>query len=172
LVTSAGSVDWLCLPRFDHPPVFARLLDDDAGYFSIRPSDPAARSTWTYRPASLVLDTAWTTESGTLVVTDALALGKDERGHELGRWSPGVLLRQVRCTEGSVSVDVEFSPRPEFGLIHPRLTQRSGAGAAGPVRVGNGACRQHQLGVYGAVLDTAYTLRRQFGSLDEATKGS
>jgi len=126
LVTSAGSVDWLCLRRFDHPPVFSRLLDDDAGHFSIRPSDQSARSTWRYRPSSLVLDTAWTTGTGTVVVTDALALGKDERGHELGRWSPGVLLRRVRCTEGSVSVDVEFSPRPEFGLIRPRLTQRSG----------------------------------------------
>jgi len=108
-------------------PVFSRILDDDAGHFSIRPSDSAARSTWTYRPASLVLDTVWTTESGTLVVTDALALGKHERGHEFGRWSPACLLRQLRCTGGSVSVDVEFSPRPEFGLIHPRLTPRLGA---------------------------------------------
>ncbi|CAN5642772.1 glycoside hydrolase family 15 protein [soil metagenome] len=127
LVTSTGSVDWLCMPRFDQPPIFARLLDDDAGHFSIRPSDPSAASTWSYRPNSLVLETAWTTESGTLLVNDALALGKNERGHDLGRWSPGVLLRRVRCTSGSVSVDVEFAPRPEFGLIHPRLTQRSGA---------------------------------------------
>ncbi len=123
LVTSAGSVDWLCLPRFDHPPVLARLLDDEAGHFSICPSESSAASTWGYRPAGLVLDTTWTSPSGSLVVTDALALGKRERGHDLGRWSPGVLLRRVRCLEGEMSIDVEFVPRPEFGLIHPRLTE-------------------------------------------------
>jgi GH15 family glucan-1,4-alpha-glucosidase len=38
LVTSAGSVDWLCLPRFDSAAVFARLLDDDAGHFLVAPT--------------------------------------------------------------------------------------------------------------------------------------
>lgn len=37
LVTSAGSVDWLCLPRFDSPPLLGRLLDDAAGHFRIAP---------------------------------------------------------------------------------------------------------------------------------------
>jgi len=127
LVTSAGSVDWLCLPRFDSPPVLARLLDDDAGHFLVAPAAHDCRSSWRYRPSSLVLDTTWSCPDGDLVVTDAMALGARERGHDLGRTAPGVLLRHVRCTRGSVTVTVEFAPRPEFGLVHPRLTSSRGA---------------------------------------------
>jgi len=128
LVTASGSVDWLCLRRFDGAPVFARLLDPAAGHFLIAPADPAPgesgfAATWRYRPSTLVLDTTWTSPNSELVVTDALALGSRERGHELGRSAPDVLLRRVRCTRGSVSVKVEFSPRPEYGLIFPRLTR-------------------------------------------------
>lgn len=126
LVTAAGSVDWLCLPRFDSPSVLGRLLDPEAGHFLVAPTDPAATSTWRYLRSSLVLETTWTAPTGTLVVTDAMAMGKRERGHDLGRLSPGVLLRRVHCVQGEVPVQVEFAPRPEFGLIHPRLTAADG----------------------------------------------
>ena len=121
LVTRAGSVDWLCLPRFDSPPVLGRLLDAGAGHLLVRPSDPDAVAVRRYLPATLVLETTWTCADGTLQVVDALALGADERGHELGRSSPGVLLRRARCTAGAVELVVEWAPRPEFGLVHPRL---------------------------------------------------
>jgi GH15 family glucan-1,4-alpha-glucosidase len=126
LVTAAGSVDWLCLPRFDSPAVLARLLDDSAGHFSIAPANSGWAHTWRYKPAGLVLETTWSCLEGRLVVTDALALGPRERGHDLGRTSPGVLLRQVQCTSGSVAVRVEYAPRPEFGLVHPRLVATPG----------------------------------------------
>ncbi|MEP7090134.1 MAG: glycoside hydrolase family 15 protein [Nocardioidaceae bacterium] len=126
LVTSGGSVDWLCLPRFDSPSVLGRLLDDAAGHFLIAPEAPGCTSTWAYRAMSLVLDTTWSCPEGQLVVTDAMALGAREKGHELGRTAPGVLLRRVLCTRGSVPVRVEFAPRPELGLVHPRLTLTSG----------------------------------------------
>jgi GH15 family glucan-1,4-alpha-glucosidase len=121
LVTRQGSVDWLCLPRFDSPPVLGRLLDAGAGHLLVRPSDPDAVAVRRYLPATLVLETTWTCADGTLQVVDALALGADERGHELGRSSPGVLLRRARCTAGAVELVVEWAPRPEFGLVHPRL---------------------------------------------------
>ena len=122
LVTRDGSVDWLCLPRFDSPAVLARLLDDSAGHLSLRPADPDAQPRRRYRPQSLVLETSWTCSTGTLVVRDCLALGKSERGHDIGHGSPGALLRHARCDSGYVDVVVEWAPRPEFGLVHPRLT--------------------------------------------------
>ena len=121
LVTRDGSVDWLCLPRFDSPPVLGRLLDPDAGHLIIRPADGTAVADRCYLPQTLVLETMWTDRDGDLQVLDALALGEGERGHDLGSDSPGVLLRSVRCVAGSVAVRVEWAPRPEFGLIHPQL---------------------------------------------------
>jgi len=121
LVTAQGSVDWLCLPRFDSPPVLARLLDDEAGYLLLRPADPTAALQRRYLPQGLVLETTWTTGTGQVVVYDALALGPHERGHDLGLSSPGVLLRRAHCTSGTVSMRLEWAPRPEFGLIHPQL---------------------------------------------------
>ena len=127
LVTAHGSVDWLCLGRFDSAPVFARLLDVEAGHFLLAPAADGFVPSWRYRRSTLVLDTTWSNAQGELVVTDALSLGARERGHDLGRSAPGVLLRTARCTRGSVPVRVEFSPRPEFGLIVPRLTRTAGA---------------------------------------------
>ena len=126
LVTSTGSVDWLCLPRFDSPPVFARLLDDAGGHFLIAPAGGGPATSRRYLPAGLVLESVWEDAEGTLVLTEAMALGRKDRGHDLGRSSPGVLLREARCTRGAVRLRVEFAPRPEFGLVHPQLTAGRG----------------------------------------------
>ena len=127
LVTAGGSVDWLCLPRFDSPSVLGRLLDAQAGHFLLAPAAQGFVATWRYRSPGLVLETTWSGPGGELVVLDALALGEGERGHELGRSAPGVLLRLVRCTRGTVQVRVEYAPRPEYGLVHPRLARTGGA---------------------------------------------
>ncbi|MEV6981715.1 glycoside hydrolase family 15 protein [Sphaerisporangium sp. NPDC051017] len=126
LVSRDGSVDWLCVPRFDSPAIFARLLDDDAGQWAICPACPA-EVTRRYVPGTLVLETTFRTRGGTLVLTDALALGAGERGHDLGASSAGLLLRHVTCAEGSVPVEMTYTPRPEFGLVHP-LMQPVGGG--------------------------------------------
>ena len=125
LVSSVGSVDWLCLPRFDSPAVFARLLDDQAGHWSLQPSAPAC-TTRRYLPRTLVLETTFRTDTGTVVLRDALALGHRERGHRLATDSPGILLREATCSEGAVAIGVHFAPRPEFGLIHPVFSTRGG----------------------------------------------
>ncbi|MBA2507471.1 MAG: glycoside hydrolase family 15 protein, partial [Nocardioidaceae bacterium] len=92
LVSTGGSVDWLCMPRFDSPPVFARLLDAGAGHFLVAPTGTGLTASRSYRRPGLVLDTTWTGADTELVVTDALALGRRERGHQLGLDAPGVLL--------------------------------------------------------------------------------
>lgn len=64
LVTSAGSVDWLCLPRFDSAPIMARLLDNEAGHFLVAPVDGDYTVRRRYRPSSLVLETMWDAARG------------------------------------------------------------------------------------------------------------
>jgi GH15 family glucan-1,4-alpha-glucosidase len=94
LVSRGGSVDWLCFPRFDAPSVFARLLDETAGHFSIRPAGEAEASR-AYLDQTMALATTFRTATGTAVLTDALAVGRNDRGHDLGAGSPGVLLRRI-----------------------------------------------------------------------------
>src|SRR5580698_9748936 len=81
LVGRDGSIDWLCFPRFDSPSVLGRLLDDEAGYWSIR----AANTTQTsrrYLDRTMVLETTFETPNGTVAVTDTLATGAGNRGHQ------------------------------------------------------------------------------------------
>jgi GH15 family glucan-1,4-alpha-glucosidase len=128
LVSRTGSVDWLCFPRFDGPAVFARLLDDDAGHFAVRV--PGAATSRRYLDQTMALETTFRSAGGTAVLADALAVGRNDRGHELGAGSPRVLLRRVACTEGEVEVEVSYAPRPEYGLVHPLLEPVDGGIAA------------------------------------------
>ncbi|HZC25903.1 MAG TPA: glycoside hydrolase family 15 protein [Actinopolymorphaceae bacterium] len=125
LVGRDGSLDWLCFPRFDSPSIFARLLDDDAGHWFVRPS-VAYEVSRRYQDETMVLDTTFRTSGGTAVLTDALLVGPDNGGHRLGVGSPHVLVRVLRCTEGSVPVEVGYDPRPEYGLITPLLSAVDG----------------------------------------------
>ena len=123
LVSRTGSVDWLCAPRFDSPSLFGRLLDPGAGHFSLRPLDAAADVERRYVDETMVLETTWTTATGTLVVLDALATLSTGGGdpHALGANAPRTLIRALECTAGQVEVAVEFAPRPEYGLVQPLL---------------------------------------------------
>src|SRR3954463_10695809 len=87
LVSREGSIDWLCLPRFDSPAVFSRLLDPGAGHWSIRPAG-GFEAQRRYLPGTLVLETTFTTPTGTLRLTDALAFAYGQRGHALGLGAP------------------------------------------------------------------------------------
>jgi alpha,alpha-trehalase len=125
LVSRDGSVDWLCPPRFDAPSVFCRLLDPGGGSFAIRPAGEFEVSR-RYVDQTMVLETTFTTPRGTVVLTDALAAGWDERGHDLGKTSPCMLLRRLACTGGEVDIEVTYAPRPEYGLVHPILMPVAG----------------------------------------------
>ncbi|NBM14716.1 glycoside hydrolase family 15 protein [Streptomyces sp. GC420] len=120
-----GSVDWLCLPHFDSRAVLGRLLDKDAGHWSLRPSAPFTVRR-AYLADTMVLRTEFRTATGTVALTEALAAGPNERGHELGTHAPHVLLRALDCTDGRVEIEAEFAPRPEYGLIRPLLIPEDG----------------------------------------------
>jgi len=129
LVSRDGSVDWLCFPRFDSPAVFSRILDPGGGHFSIRPAGDFQASR-AYAKQTMALETTFVTAAGTAVLTDAMAVGRNERGHDLGAGSPGVLLRRLACTAGEMDIEVSYAPRPEYGLIHPILEAIPGGVAA------------------------------------------
>ena len=122
LVSRDGSIDWLCLPRFDSPSVFGRILDDAAGHWSIRPAEGTRfESNRRYLDGSMVLETTFTTEGGSAVLTDALAVGHDERGHRLGADAVSAVMRRVVGIAGSVELVLDYAPRPEYAVVTPTL---------------------------------------------------
>ncbi len=129
LVSRDGSVDWLCFPRFDSPSIFGRLLSDEAGYWSIR-AKAATDVTRRYLDRTMVLETTFRTPTGVVAITDALAVGDGNRGHELGKGAPHLLLRRATCVDGEVELSLEYDPRPEYGLVHPLFDAVDGGVAA------------------------------------------
>ena len=126
LIDHQGSVEWLAFPRFDSPSVCGRLLGPEAGHWQVAPVAPATTSR-RYVGHSLVLETTFTTDTGTLVLTDALAMGPGNEGHGLGSDVPHLLVRRLECTVGAVEVAVQYAPRPEYGLVVPLLSHVEGA---------------------------------------------
>jgi GH15 family glucan-1,4-alpha-glucosidase len=171
LVSRSGSVDWYCPPRFDSPSVFARLLDESGGHWVVRPADrfEVERA---YLEDTMVLRTEFRTEEGRIALTDALALGNGERGHEIGLRVPHVLLRRVEGIEGEVEVEVEFAPRVEYALTVPRLqATQTGVLARGgptelhllsgrPLRVGDAEATAHFTLRAGETADFALVYKR------------
>src|SRR3954468_4341605 len=101
LVDRAGSIDWLCMPRYDSPAIFARLLDPGAGHWSIRPAG-AFQADRRYLPGTLAVETTFTTDTRRVRVIDAMAAAEDQHGHDLGFDAPHELLRAVEGVEGDV----------------------------------------------------------------------
>ena len=120
LVSRDGSIDWLCVIRFDGPSVFGRILDDRAGHWSIRPADDGGYDVARrYVDNTLVLETTFTTPTGSVTMTDALAVGPNERGHELGSDAAHAALRRIDGKEGAVELLLECAPRPDYGVVVP-----------------------------------------------------
>jgi GH15 family glucan-1,4-alpha-glucosidase len=123
LVSSGGSVDWLCWPRFDSPSIFAALLDARrGGRFSIAPVEPFT-TTRRYADETAVLETTFRTPTGVARLTDLMPVASEsEKGEEL--WPDHELLRRVECLEGHVDIVVDFDPRPDYARVTPHLVDR------------------------------------------------
>lgn len=136
LVSLDGSVDWLCLPRFDSPSVFGRLLDPSAGAWRLAPIG-TARTVRDYLPDSLVLRTEHHTATGSVEVLDGLLFEQGARGHDIGMRVPHCLVRVVRGLSGEVDMATYVEPRLEYGLTKP-LLKPTGSGfiaRGGPVEL-------------------------------------
>jgi len=124
LVSFSGSVEWLCCPRFDSPSAFAALLDRGAGHMSLRPKGVVVPISRRYEPGTLVIETTWVTDTGWVVVKDALTIadwapahgdeenrrGRPETEHESDR----SLLRTMTCIDGTVEMEMECAPRFDY----------------------------------------------------------
>ncbi len=120
LVSYDGSVEWLCLPRFDSPSVFASVLDRGAGHFKVAPRGVIVPISRRYEPGTLVIETTWETETGWLVTHDLLSIA--EWASEGGSRRPSTehesdcsLLRLFTCVDGEVEVAMECAPRFAYG---------------------------------------------------------
>jgi GH15 family glucan-1,4-alpha-glucosidase len=110
LVGRGGSIDWACLPRFDSPACFARLLGtEDHGYWSLSPAGEVKRARRRYREGTLVLETEFETSAGTARLVDCMPVR--ERWPEVARLVEGV--------SGRVAMRMELVARFEYGLVVP-----------------------------------------------------
>jgi len=122
LVGRNGSIDWLCMPRFDAPAQLAGLLGADCGHFSVAPFDAGpVEVERRYLPESLVLETRFRCTDGEVVLRDALATGPGDQSEYLGQGAPHVVLRELHGVAGEVPIAIDFAPRPEYGLVRPLL---------------------------------------------------
>jgi len=103
----------------------ARLLDENGGHWSIRPTGEFS-TTRRYVEETLVLETTFRCAKGVVVLRDAMAMGRENEGHFLGRDVPHVLVRSLTCVGGEVEVEVIYAPRPEYGLVAPVLSAVDG----------------------------------------------
>ena len=110
LVSTEGSIDWLCLPHFDSPACFAALLDtQDAGHWSLRPVDGGTCTRRAYVEDTLVLETEWVTATGTARVIDFMPIRDN---------APNVV-RIVVGVSGAVQMRSELRLRFDYGRVVP-----------------------------------------------------
>ncbi|GCB50509.1 glycoside hydrolase family 15 protein [Streptomyces sp. NL15-2K] len=126
LVGRDGSVDWLCLPRFDSAACFAKLLgDEENGHWRIAPENAKGPCTHrAYRPETLVLDTEWETDGGSVRVTDLMP--QRDRAPDL--------VRVVEGLSGEVSMRSTLRLRFDYGSVMPWMRRSDGhrVAVAGP----------------------------------------
>ena len=121
LVGRNGSIDWLCLPRFDSGACFAALLGDEShGRWQIAPAGEVTRTERRYRAGTLVLETDFETAEGSARVIDFMPRGD----------GPPQLMRVVEGLGGSIAMRMELRPRFDYGAVAPMVEARVDGAAA------------------------------------------
>jgi GH15 family glucan-1,4-alpha-glucosidase len=110
LVTTDGSIDWFCTPRFDSPSVFGSLLDKGrGGHFRIRPSTDSFDTKQMYFPDTAILITRYLSEAGVGEIYDFMPIsGKVATDRHR-------LVRMLRCVRGEMTFDIDLAPRFDYG---------------------------------------------------------
>src|SRR5437764_5650242 len=120
LISRAGSIDWLCLPRFSSPSIFAAILDPlRGGRFSLRPESNFA-CTRRYRGHTPILETCFKTDDGRIRLTDSMTVLDGVHPMRPLR----EILRRIEGLSGVVNIVVSIDARPDYGRAAPRLENR------------------------------------------------
>jgi GH15 family glucan-1,4-alpha-glucosidase len=122
LVSRDGSLDWLCLPRFDSPSIFAAVLDaENGGRFFLRPIGEF-RTERRYLANTNVLETVFRTPTGACVLRDLMSISseEDKRAYLTPEHE---VLRELEGLEGEVEIEILYDPRPDYGRVRPLLEQ-------------------------------------------------
>src|SRR3954452_6794426 len=117
LVSTNGSIDWFCSPRFDSPSVFGSLLDPErGGHCSVRPTGTSYTTKQLYLPDTAILITRFLAEDGVGEVVDFMppAPGNGPARHRL--------VRMVTCVRGALTFDITVAPRFDYGRREHELT--------------------------------------------------
>jgi GH15 family glucan-1,4-alpha-glucosidase len=127
LVSKQGSIDWLCLPRFDSPACFAALVGTpDNGHWRIAPIEQPVQVRRQYRPGTLILETVFETPGGSVALIDFMTASSGNSS----------LVRIVEGRSGYVAMRLDLVLRFEYGSAVPwvtRMQHRTGLRAiAGP----------------------------------------
>ena len=119
LVGSNGSIDWLCLPRFDSPACFAALLGtEEHGRWLLAPGDPVERTSRRYVDGTACLETTFTTADGEVVLLDVMPT-LDGRAD---------VVRRLTCTRGTVRICHEWVVRTDYGKVRPWVSREQAYG--------------------------------------------
>jgi alpha,alpha-trehalase len=144
LVAPEGSVEWLCLPRFDSPSIFGSILDRGAGFWRVGPPGLEAPVSRRNVPGTNVLETTWMTGSGWLTVHDALTVGDYRPDQtEPHRRPPGddeaenVLVRTIECVQGEVDIEMVCQPAFDYGETRVDWTPIGESGTSAKVSSGD-----------------------------------
>jgi GH15 family glucan-1,4-alpha-glucosidase len=135
LLAPDGSVDWLCVPRFDSPSVFGSLLDRGAGTFRVGPFGVNVPTASIYEPGTNVLATTWNTPTGWLLVRDALTMGPRQGEDTITPHTrppadmdgDHMLVRTMLCLDGSVELELVCEPVFDYGRSAAEWTLLDGS---------------------------------------------
>jgi len=123
LVSSSGSIDWLCLPRFDSSSCFNRLLDWNRGGYCVIQPTAHFRTSRRYHTDSAVLDTDFATEEGRARLTDLMPVAADG-GPSAALYPLRQVLRRVQGLHGRIHLSLRVRPRFDDGQTLPVFTRR------------------------------------------------
>lgn len=130
LVAPDGSVDWLCVPRFDSPSIFGALLDRQGGTFRFAPFGIHHPTQRTYEPGTNTLVTAWSTPGAWLLARDSLTMGPRQSDDlttphtrpPADNDADHMLVRTVECLTGSAEIELVCEPVFDYGRTSAEWT--------------------------------------------------